>query len=68
MDALHIISMGGAAFGTSFILSFASKKAWVEDRMASTQNAFPDKDETTRRQLFGQMWDLAKKHAPKTDE
>lgn len=63
-----VISLGGAAFGTSFILSFGSRRAWVEDRMATTGNAFPDKDEATRRQLFSQIWDLAKKHAPKTQE
>ena len=31
-----VISIGGAAFRTSFIQSFASRKEWIDDRMKTT--------------------------------
>jgi len=58
----HVISMGGAAFLASHILSFNTKAEWVKDCMASRHTAFIDKMPDVRKKLFGEMYDLAKKH------
>lgn len=56
MDA-KVISMGGAAWLASFIMSFPTKREFVEDQMKGW--AFIDKDPSTRKSLFGQVYDLA---------
>ena len=57
----EVISLGGAAFRTSFIQSFKTRAAWVKDRMKTTGSAWPEKSPLTRETLFGQIYDLAKK-------
>ena len=56
-----VISLGGAAYRTSFILSFATKKEWIDDRMKGDHSAFCEKTPETRKTLFAQIYDLAKK-------
>lgn len=59
-----VISIGGAAFRSSFVRSFATKKEWIDDRMKTTGSAWPDKTADVRKSLFGQVWDIAN---PKRD-
>ena len=51
--------MGGAAFSLSLIRSYKSREEWVEDSIL-TRPAYRDKPDHVRRELFGQIWDLAK--------
>lgn len=55
----EVISIGGAAYRTSFIRSFKTKEAWVKDRMKTAGCAWPDKMPDVREKLFGEMYDLA---------
>lgn len=54
-----VISMGGAAWRTSHILSFATRKEWVEYQMKSGTSCWPEKTAEVRKQMFGQVYDLA---------
>ncbi len=53
------ISMGGACFRTSYVQSFQSKKEWIDMCMGEHHGAFIDKNKETRKQLFGQIYDIA---------
>jgi hypothetical protein len=57
------ISMNGAAWLASFILSFSSREAWIENRMKS--GIWPDKTETIRAGMLAQVWTLAGGEEPK---
>ncbi len=56
-----VISLGGAAFRTSFIQSFSTKKEWIKNRMNAGNTPWSEKTKEVRADLFGQIYDLAKK-------
>lgn len=59
------IAMDGAAWLAPFIVSF-TRKEWIKEQMKGI--AFAHHPDNIRLEMFGQVYDLAKKSMPKQEK